>query len=60
MSPRTGRPTDSPKKIKFQIRVDEEFMEELDSCAEDLAVTRSEVIRKGVRLVRTSLKKEKE
>ena len=47
MSPRTGRPlSESPKNIKLQIRVDK------DECAKRENVTRSDIVRKGIKLVK--------
>lgn len=52
-----GRPTDSPKSIKLQIRVDEKTMQDLDQCAEKMKSNRSEVVRMGIALVKTNLNK---
>ena len=53
MSPRTGRPlSESPKNIKLQIRVDKETSDELDECAKKENVTRSDIVRKGIKLVK--------
>ena len=52
-----GRPTDNPKSIKLQIRVDEKTMRDLDQCAEKMNSNRSEVVRTGIDLVKSSLDK---
>lgn len=52
MSPRTGRPTESKKDIKLQIRVDQQTLDELDECAKAAHSNRSEIVRKGIKLVR--------
>ncbi len=57
MSPRTGRPTDSPKNTMLRVRVDEGVLQMLDECAEKLNLTRSEVIRKGIKTVYLGIKK---
>ena len=55
MSPRTGRPTDSKKDIKLQIRVDKKTLDELDDCAKKKQTSRSEIVREGIRLVKTDI-----
>ena len=57
MPKKVGRPTDSPKTIKLQIRVSEETMSDIDYCASALETTRSEVVRKGIALVKDQIKK---
>ena len=52
-----GRPTDSPKDIKLQIRVDKSTLDDLDECAQELQSNRSDVVRKGIQMVKSSLKK---
>lgn len=59
MSRKIGRPTDNPKNIKLQIRVDGETLKRLDDYAEKLQSTRSGVVRKGIKLVGELLEKEK-
>lgn len=58
MSPRTGRPTDSRKDIKLQIRVDQDTLEELDQCAKRDNSNRSVIVRKGIKLVKAEQEKE--
>lgn len=58
MSPRTGRPTNSRKDIKLQIRVDKETLNELDKCAKKDNSNRSEIVRKGIKLVKAEQEKE--
>jgi len=50
MSPRTGRPTDDPKRLNTRIRLSEEDIRKLDFCAEKLGISKSEVIRRGIEL----------
>lgn len=56
MSAKKGRPTSDPKTIKLQIRVSEETMNDIDYCAERLQTTRSEIVRKGISLVKSQIK----
>ena len=58
LSPRTGRPTNSRKDIKLQIRVDTETLNELDECAKKDNSNRSEIVRKGIKLVKAKQEKE--
>ena len=51
MSRKIGRPTDSLKNVKLQIRVDDETLRKLDDYAARLQSTRSGVVRKGIELV---------
>ncbi len=51
MSRKIGRPTDSLKNVKLQIRVDNETLRKLDDYAARLQSTRSGVVRKGIELV---------
>lgn len=62
MSPRTGRPTDNPKKVRLEIRLTEEQSEMLTECANSLNLTKTDVIVKGIEAIhqlagRTSRKK---
>lgn len=59
MSPRTGRPTESRKDIKLQIRVDKQTLEELDECAKQDNSNRSEIVRKGIKLVKAEQDKKR-
>lgn len=48
MSPRTGRPTDNPKKVRLEIRLTEEQSKMLTECAKDLDLTKTDVVVKGI------------
>ena len=48
MSPRTGRPTDNPKKVRLEIRLTEDQSEMLTRCADNLNLTKTDVIVKGI------------
>lgn len=52
MSPRTGRPkTDNPLSVDVKVRIDAETNDELLKFAKKHNISRTEVIRKGIRLV---------
>lgn len=50
MSPK-GRPTDNPKKGRFEIRTSQEEEEMLDYCCEITGKKRTDIIRLGIRKV---------
>lgn len=55
-----GRPTDSPKEHRLQIRVDENTLKLLDECVEATGKSRSAIVRNGIETVhRTICKKKK-
>ena len=57
MCPRLGRPkSDNPQNIRFEVRIDKQTQEVLTECAKILNVSRSEVVKKGIMLVKDSLK----
>ena len=55
MSPRTGRPTNSKKTERLEIRLTEQESNTLKECAEKLGVSKTEVINKGILLVKAEL-----
>ena len=57
MSPRTGRPTNDPKRERLQVRVSKETITELDECVKLDNSNRSEIVRKGIKLVKDKLNK---
>lgn len=58
MSPSKGRPPiDDPKKIRLEIRLTESQAKTLSECAERLQTTRTDVINKGVSMVKAELDK---
>lgn len=58
MSPRTGRPPkDNPRNVNLNIRVTKEEAQMIQDCADALKTTRTEVIVKGVKLVKAVLEK---
>ena len=57
MSPRTGRPTSNKKTERLEIRMAPDEAQLLQECAEELKVSKTEVIVKGIRLVEAELEK---
>lgn len=57
MSPRTGRPTDNPKKHETRIRMSDEDVAMLEYCAKVTAKSKSEIIREGIKEVYKKIKK---
>lgn len=57
MSPRTGRPTDDPKNLSTRIRLSENDIKRLEYCTEQTGLTKSEIIRQGIKEVYEKLKK---
>lgn len=56
MSPK-GRPTDNPKILNTRIRLSEEDVKRLEFCAQKTGLTKSEIIRQGIKEVYERLKK---
>ena len=59
MSPRTGRPTQNKKTERIEIRMTLEESQLLNECAERLHVSKTEVLNKGVQLVKKELDEKK-
>ena len=57
MSPRTGRPTDNPKKHETRIRMSDEDAEILEYCCKETGMSKADVIRQGIREVYAKIKK---
>ena len=57
MTPRTGRPTNEPKKHETRIRMSDKDIEMLEYCCEVTGKTKAEVIRFGIKKDYTELKK---
>ncbi len=57
MSPRTGRPTDNPKKERITVRLDEKSSRILDSYCKQEIVDRAEAIRRGINRLESEIKK---
>lgn len=58
MSPRTGRPTTDPKNHETRIRMTDEDVRILEFCASKTGMTKTEVIRQGIREVYAKLQQE--
>ncbi len=56
MSPRTGRPTKDPKKHDTRIRMSDEDIRILEYCAKETGLTKTDVIRQGIREVYAKIK----
>ena len=60
MSPRTGRPkSDNPKNISLNLRLSKDEANLIQECADKLETSRTEVIIKGVRKIKSELEKRK-
>lgn len=57
MSPRTGRPTSNKKTGRLEIRLTPDELKDLQECSERMHVSKTEVINKGVQLVKAELDK---
>ncbi len=51
MSPRTGRPTENPKKGRFELRTSEEEEKMLNFCCATTGKNRADIIRLGIKKV---------
>lgn len=56
MSPRTGRPTNDPKTLNTRIRLSDEDIKRLEFCSEKTGLTKSEIIRQGIKEIYEKLK----
>lgn len=57
MVKKMGRPTSDPKINQTRIRMSDEDLEILNTCCKELNLSKTDVIRKGIRLVYESLEK---
>lgn len=55
MSPRPK--SDKSKHNRFELRLDDEMNEMLEECSEKLQTTKTEIINKGIRMVKSELDK---
>lgn len=53
------RLTDNPKDATVRARMDKDAIQELDECVKILDSNRSDVIRKGIKMLHDNLKKKK-
>lgn len=56
MSPK-GRPTADKKDKRFEIRLSENTAKMLEECAEQMNISKSQVIHKGIELVKKEIDK---
>lgn len=59
MSPRTGRPTANKKTERLEIRLTPDELELMEECAKNLGMSKTDVINKGIKLVKAGIDKEK-
>lgn len=57
MSPRTGRPTANKKTERLEIRLAPSELALMQECADRLGTTKTEVINRGVQLIKAELDK---
>lgn len=57
MSPRTGRPTSNKKTERLELRLAPDELALMQECADRLGTTKSQVILKGVQLLKAELDK---
>jgi hypothetical protein len=58
MSPRTGRPTDNPKKAdRLTVRLDEESSTILNKYCEQENIDKGKAIRRGIKKLEADIKK---
>ena len=57
MSPRTGRPTSNKKTERLEIRLAPDELSLLQECADRMETSKTEVILRGIQLVKAELDK---
>ncbi len=57
MSPRTGRPTDNPKKERLELRLSDDDIIKLEYCCQQTKLSKAEILRQGLDLVYQKLKR---
>lgn len=48
MSPKIGRPTDEPKKLRLELRLSDNDKLKLEICCKTFDLTQAEVLRRGL------------
>lgn len=48
MVPRTGRPTDEPKKNPYRVMLSDDQLKKLEYCSKTTGKTKAEIIREGI------------
>lgn len=59
MSTKTGRPTTNKKTERLEIRLAPDELELMEECSKILNVSKTEVINKGVKLVKAEIDQKK-
>lgn len=59
MSPRTGRPTSNKKTERLEIRLTPDELKLIEECAKVLNVSKTDVINKGIGLVKAEIDEKK-
>lgn len=57
MSPRTGRPTNDPKRHETRIRMSDGDVQILEYCCKATGKSKADIIREGIREVYAKIKK---
>lgn len=57
MAPRTGRPTSNKKSERLEIRLAPNELARIQECADRLGISKTDVINKGVEMVKAELDK---
>lgn len=55
LSPRTGRPTSNKKTERLEIRLAPDELALMQECADRLGVSKTDVINKGIQMVKAEL-----
>ncbi|HCQ5838116.1 TPA: hypothetical protein OLY88_002587 [Clostridioides difficile] len=60
MSNKLGRPPkENSKKLRFEVRLNQEQVDILNECAENLKISKTDVVIRGIELVKEKLDKNK-
>lgn len=57
MSPRTGRPTDNPKKNKITVRLDDDSARIMTEYCDQESIEKAEAVRRGLKKLESDIKK---
>ena len=49
--------SDKSKNLRFEIRITKETLEKLEYCAKELGITKTEVLHRGIDLVKSEIDK---
>ena len=60
MCPRTGRPPkENPRNVNLNLRLTKGEAELIQECADELEMTRTDTIMRGINMVKSEIEKEK-